>query len=267
MPRAAPPAPTKAMRGGRPLGGAGVDEPPPGPGAFLLEMLRSMPRLRDGVCVMDKPPARPFPDDVEAAFRFRAKKEMRATMQRMRSATPASARALRSEAIRARLLAMSIYDGATSIALFHPIEKKGEVDLGGVDRDARARGLRVAYPALHESPPSRTMSFRWIDLEDDPVHSALEDRGHGFLEPRDDAPVAAVDHLDVIIVPGLAFDPTGHRLGYGAGFYDMTLEGASRARTIGVAFDFQIVSEIPVTPGDVPVQTVVTDRRTFVRPK
>jgi 5-formyltetrahydrofolate cyclo-ligase len=216
---------------------------------------------------MEKPHARPFPDDVEAAFRLRAKKEMRAAMQRMRSATPASARAARSEAIRARLIAMSIYDGATSIALFHPIERKGEVDLRGVDLDARARGLRVAYPTLHESPPTRTMSFRWIDLDDDPLHGALEDRGHGFLEPREDLPVASVDHLDVVIVPGLAFDPTGHRLGYGAGFYDMTLEGATRARIVGVAFDFQIVSEIPVTPGDVPVQVVVTDRRTFVRPK
>lgn len=232
---------------------------------------------------MEKPLARPFPDDVEAAFRFRAKKEMRAAMQRMRSATPPSARAARSESIRARLLAMSIYDGATSIALFHPIEKKGEIDLRGVDRDARARGLRVAYPTLHvpdfdptklregEPPRPRTMSFRWIDLDDlaleGALEGALEDRGHGFLEPREDLPVAAIDHLDVVVVPGLAFDPTGHRLGYGAGFYDMTLEGATRARTLGVAFDFQIVSEIPITPGDVPVQVVVTDRRTFVRPK
>src|SRR5262249_15578165 len=159
---------------------------------------------------------------------------------------------------------------------FHPIERKGEVDLRGVDRDARARGLRVAYPTLHEpdfdptklaeghAPPPRTMSFRWIDLDEhhdarDTLEAKLEDRGHGFLEPREDLPVAALDHLDVVIVPGLAFDPTGHRLGYGAGFYDMTLEGASRARTVGVAFDFQIVSEIPVTPGDVPVQVVVTD--------
>jgi 5-formyltetrahydrofolate cyclo-ligase len=230
--------------------------------------------------VVEKPNARPFPDDVEAAYRLRAKKEMRATMQRMRSATPAAARAARSEAIRTRLLAMHVYDGATSIALFHPIERKGEVDLRGVDRDARARGLRVAYPTLHEPdfdpaklregepPPPRTMSFRWIDLDDGHTLEAhLEDRGHGFLEPREDLPVAAVDHLDVVLVPGLAFDPTGHRLGYGAGFYDMTLEGATRARTLGVAFDFQIVGEIPVTPGDVPVQVVVTDRRTFVRPK
>jgi 5-formyltetrahydrofolate cyclo-ligase len=228
---------------------------------------------------MEKPLARPFPDDVEAAFRLRAKKEMRAAMQRMRSATPASARAARSEAIRARLLSMSIYDGATSIALFHPIESKGEVDLRGVDRDARARGLRIAYPTIHESPfdpaklaegeapPPRTMSFRWIDLDGGDLHAAFEDRGRGFLEPQEDAPVAAIDHLDLVLVPGLAFDPSGYRLGYGAGFYDMTLEGASRARTIGVAFDFQIVSEIPVTPGDVPVQTVVTDVRTFHRAK
>lgn len=229
---------------------------------------------------------RPFPEDVEQAFRLRAKAEMRKTMQRMRASTPSGARAKRSEAIRARLAAMSIYDGATSIALFHPIEAKGEVDLRGVDHDARVRGLRVAYPVLHEPdfdphalrpgepPPPRTMSFRWVDLDHGSIDDALEDRGHGFHEPKEDAPFAPVDHLDVILVPGLAFDPTGHRLGYGAGFYDMTLEGTMSARreenrpparTIGVAFDFQLVAEIPVTPGDVPVRWVVTDLRTLVR--
>lgn len=219
--------------------------------------------------------ARPFPDDVEAVLRLRVKSEMRASLQRTRSALPGAARAARSEAIRSRLAATSIFHDATSIALFHPIERKGEVDLRGVDADARARGLRVAYPTLHEPdfdpgtlaegqlPPTRTMSFRWVDLDGGSLEGALEDRGRGFLEPREDAPFAPVDHLDVVLVPGLAFDPTGQRLGYGAGFYDMALEGATRARTIGVAFDFQIVSEIPVTPGDVPVQIVVTDLRTF----
>jgi len=225
---------------------------------------------------------RPFPDDVEATLRVRAKAELRASMLRTRKSVPAKALAARSEAIRARLAAMSIYD-ATSIALFFPIEKKGEVDLRGVDQDARARGLRVAYPTIHqpdfdptqlregELPPARTMSFRWIDLDGGALIDALEDRGRGFLEPREDAPIASVDHLDVIIVPGLAFDPTGHRIGYGAGFYDMTLaaarEGTNRVRTIGVAFDFQIVSEIPVTPGDIAVQTIVTDLRTLTPSK
>ena len=64
-------------------------------------------------------------------------------------------------------------------------------------------------------------------------------------------------------MPALAYDPAGFRIGYGAGHYDRTLPLCTRAKTVGVCFDFQLIAEVPVTPGDVPVSLVVTEARTL----
>ena len=69
-----------------------------------------------------------------------------------------------------------------------------------------------------------------------------------------------LDELDVIIVPGAAFDARGNRLGYGAGFYDKLLS-AFKKLTIAVAFEEQIVPKVPADPHDVPVQKIVTEKR------
>ena len=89
-----------------------------------------------------------------------------------------------------------------------------------------------------------------------------------FAEPGADDPLVGGDgldlaELDVIVVPALAIDPSGHRIGYGAGYYARALARtrASLTLSIGVAYDFQLVSEVPVTAGDVAVYLVVTDRR------
>ena len=82
------------------------------------------------------------------------------------------------------------------------------------------------------------------------------------MEPAADAPVATA--LDAIIVPAIAVDPTGHRIGYGAGYYDRTLPAfAPPAVSIAVAYDWQLVAEVPATEGDVRVAWVVTDIRSF----
>ncbi len=205
----------------------------------------------------------------------RAKAELRKSLQRVRAATPSAARLVRSEAIRARLSAEEIYADVKSIALFRSIDRKGEVSTSGLDADARARGLRVAYPVIDEVdfdprqlaegqlPPQPTMSFRWVDLApDETLESAFEERGRGFPEPISTR-LAERDVLDVIVVPGLGFDQRGHRLGFGAGYYDAYLAG-HQARKVGVCFDFQVLIEIPVAGHDVPVDLVVTDAQTLV---
>ena len=63
-------------------------------------------------------------------------------------------------------------------------------------------------------------------------------------------------------MPALGVAPSGHRIGYGAGYYDRTLPlHAPPAVTLAVAYDFQLLAEVPVTEGDVPVDFIVTDRR------
>jgi 5-formyltetrahydrofolate cyclo-ligase len=192
------------------------------------------------------------PDDF---IRLKVKAELRKRLRGVRKTTPAEACAVRSRAIVARLEAHEAVIAAKSIALFWPIEARHEVDLRPLDAALRARGVRIAYPAIDAD--TNLMTFRFVDEV-----SVLEEQGYGFLEPAPDAPVATA--LDAIIVPAIAVDPTGHRIGYGAGYYDRTLPVfAPPAVSIAVAYDWQLVAEVPATEGDVRVAWVVTDVRTF----
>ena len=192
------------------------------------------------------------PDDY---IRLKVKAELRKRLRGVRKSTPAEACAERSRTLVARLELHEAVVGAKTLALFWPIVSRHEVDLRPLDATLRARGVRIAYPAIDAD--TNVMTFRFVDDV-----SALEDKGYGFMEPSADAPIATA--LDAIIVPAIAVDPTGHRIGYGAGYYDRTLPSlAPPAVSIAVAYDWQLVAEVPATEGDVRVAWVVTDIRSF----
>lgn len=183
------------------------------------------------------------------------KAELRKRMRGLRSAVPASACAARSARIVERLTALKPVAQADAVALFWPIAERHEVDLRALDERLRARGARVAYPAVDLE--TRAMAFRFVDHPDQ-----MQEQGFGFREPGADAPQAARGELGAIVVPALAVDPAGHRIGYGAGYYDATLPAhAPPATSIAVAFDFQLIAEVPVTPGDIGLDWIVTDER------
>lgn len=84
----------------------------------------------------------------------------------------------------------------------------------------------------------------------------------GVREPPPDAPALPVDSLGAVVVPGLAFDPRGNRLGYGGGHFDRLLARLrDEVPVIGAAYDVQIVPELPAEAHDRPVHTVVTESR------
>ena len=190
------------------------------------------------------------PDDF---IRLKVKAELRKRLRGVRKTTPLEACELRSAALVARLEVHPAVMSARSIALFWPIVSKHEVDLRALDASLRARGVRIAYPAIDAD--TNAMTFRFVD-----AIAQLEEKGFGFSEPAHDAPEATA--LDVVIVPAIAVDPTGHRIGYGAGYYDRTLPRfAPPAVSIAVAFDWQLVAEVPAMPDDVRCASVVTDTR------
>ena len=192
------------------------------------------------------------PDDF---IRLKVKAELRKRLRGVRKTTPIEACEARSRAIVARLEAHEAIASAKSVALFWPIVARHEVDLRPLDATLRARGVRIAYPAIE--PDTGVMTLRFVDDA-----SALEEKGYGFAEPAIDAPEAK--ELDVVIVPAVAADPTGHRIGYGAGYYDRTLPGyAPPAVSIIVVYDWQLVAEVPATEHDVRCAWVVTDVRSF----
>ncbi len=119
-------------------------------------------------------------------------------------------------------------------------------------------GKRIAVPLCR--PASRELIACRIEGFDE-----LECGHYGIREPKAGLirPVPPGE-IDAVVVPAVAFDRQGHRLGYGGGYYDRFLPGAPRAARIGVAFARQIVAEIPADPHDVPMDRIVTEREIIV---
>jgi 5-formyltetrahydrofolate cyclo-ligase len=201
-----------------------------------------------------------IPSSAEDLLRRRVKQELRKRMRGLRKAMPASACQERSARIVERLEALEAIAKARSVALFWPMEERREVDLRDLDARLRRRGARVAYPAVMEGvggEEGRSLVFRFA-REGCP----MVDGPYGVSEPADTEPVAAPGDIDAMVVPSLVVDPRGHRIGYGAGYYDRALARyAPPAVTVAVAYDFQLLAEIPNTDGDVAVAWVVTDAR------
>jgi 5-formyltetrahydrofolate cyclo-ligase len=200
-----------------------------------------------------------IPSSAEDLLRHRVKSELRKRMRGVRRNLPPQAWTERSERLAERLGGVAAFSRARAVALFWPMEERREVDLRPVFRSLRGRGVRVAFPRA--VPETGNLQFAFVEDE-----GRMVDGFSGLREPSADAPVAAAGDLDVVVVPALAIDPRGHRIGYGSGYYDRALPAfVPPAVAIGVAFDFQLVAEVPNTEGDVPVGTIVTDVRVLER--
>jgi 5-formyltetrahydrofolate cyclo-ligase len=193
-----------------------------------------------------------FDPEAEAFLRRQAKAELRRQMRALRAAIPEKARAARSEKIVQRVISSPAFDRASAVGLFWPMLDKSEVDVRPLDAAAREKNKRVAYPFLRDEGDMALLVAE---------AGSLEERGNGFAEPPEDGEEVASAGL-VVIVPALAVDASGQRIGYGKGFYDRLLARiAPPAMTIAVAYDFQVVAEVPATAHDRRVDFVVTDVR------
>ncbi len=192
--------------------------------------------------------------EFDDAVRARVKRELRGRMRQLRRALPTSAIAARSRAIIDRVVLLDAWSKAHTIGLFMSLPD--EVQLGELIRIAREQGRRVALPVV---TGARALTFR--APFDGGVDRGLFTSSFGIAEPGEDSPEVALEDLDLVVVPALAIDPRGHRLGYGAGYYDSTLPRATKAERVGVAFEFQLIMEVPVNATDAPVDWIVTDTR------
>jgi 5-formyltetrahydrofolate cyclo-ligase len=187
----------------------------------------------------------------------RAKRQLRTRMAGLRRALPPDALAERNRRLCGALLSCDWFLEAPSVGLFWPMLAQNEVDLRSVDQQARKLGKRVYYPFMQDQGDAYTTGFRLVDDVGD-----LRPNRRGFSEPAEALPVAKRGDLELIVVPALAVSASGHRLGYGAGFYDATLpDFRPPARAISVAFDFQLMGELPVSELDVASDAVITDAR------
>jgi 5-formyltetrahydrofolate cyclo-ligase len=139
-----------------------------------------------------------------------------------------------------------------------------EVDLQAVLRASVQAGKRVALPRVEGSGTEMELP----SVTDFPA--GLERHAHGFLQPTADAPKITDLSSALLLIPGRAFDRSGHRLGRGGGYYDRFLADAEPGGvTVGVGYALQLRSHIPIDDLDRPVQIVITDSETCfcTRPK
>ena len=135
----------------------------------------------------------------------------------------------------------------TVIAFYWPLQN--EIDCRLLLSDLERRGMRIALPVV--ITPDSPLEFRAFSTGD-----ALERGVFNTKHPLPDAPKLVPD---IMIIPALAFDATGHRLGYGGGFYDRTIALYDNARAIGFAFSGQIIDYVPRTDHDRILEAIITD--------
>ena len=196
-----------------------------------------------------------LPAGEHAALATRVRERLRARMNATRRALPKPALAARSQLITERLLALPWLREARSVASFWPLLERGEVDLRALDAQLESRGVARFYPFMTPTERGFTTGFRRISSA-----AELVRRQQTFCEPPPEAEAATAGAVDLVLVPALAVTPSGHRLGFGSGFYDVTLpEFCPPARSLCVAFSFQVVPELPCEPHDVACDAVLTD--------
>jgi 5-formyltetrahydrofolate cyclo-ligase len=171
-----------------------------------------------------------------------------------RDALPRAARAAASEAIAAAIAALPSFASARTILVTLPF--RSEWDSRLVVARALAQGKTVASPRVD-------LAARMLSLHR--IADLARDVAPGYRhipEPLSHCPVVAGADVDWVLVPGVAFDAAGRRLGYGGGYYDRLLPLLpSRASRIAGAFEAQIVAAVPFGPHDLTVDAIVTERR------
>jgi 5-formyltetrahydrofolate cyclo-ligase len=176
------------------------------------------------------------------------RKQIRAALQK----NPPAARAVASGQVRAQLKEQAVWKNAESVLFFAPLPD--EVDVWPLLEEALTTGKTAALPRF-DPQGQNYVTCRVHDLRREIVAGQF-----GIREPGNGCGEIAPHSLDLILVPGVAFDLAGHRLGRGRGFYDRLLADA-RGIKCGMAFDEQIVEAIPVEPLDVRMDFILTPTR------
>lgn len=206
-----------------------------------------------------------------AAEKQRLREQVRAARAALDAMRPGDA-AARSARLCEHLLHAPFFYAARLIMAFDPM-LPGEPDIRPVLQRALELGKRLCIPRIEWATKTMTpvlVTNLESDLVPIPVSSRPNPRsaagsGGGLRHPREGLPAAPLAELDAVLVPGLAFDSAGNRLGRGQGFYDRFLAHedllSGGATTCGIAFASAILPHVPHTPLDFPVDAVATEER------
>lgn len=173
------------------------------------------------------------------------KQELRRTIRERKRAMTEEEIVERSNALAEKFYNSPAYQAASTIYGYLPYNQ--EVRTVPMLQRALDDGKRVAVPKVYGD------EMRFIYLED----LTQVSKGYaGIPEPIADAPVAE-DKQALVLMPGLAFDPQGHRIGYGGGFYDKFLAKEPHHPTLALCYEFQMQAHLDTEEFDIPVDTVL----------
>ena len=177
---------------------------------------------------------------------MQTKEEIRRDMLALRRRMPSAVLAERSGLICGRVMRMELFKRAEGILTYVPLP--GEVSTLPLIRGTWQAGKTVAVPRVTEEG----LVFSAIRSLDE-----LEEGAFHVMEPRESAPADFAGFP--VILPGLAFDGRGNRIGYGRGYYDRYLAARPGHPLVALSFDFAVLQEVPSTSEDVRADLIVTE--------
>ena len=154
----------------------------------------------------------------------------------------------KSKLIAANLFKLKIFRDSDHIAIYHPVHN--EVETIQIQEEALKLGKIVYYPRV----AGNLITFHRISNITQLIPGA-----YSIPEPPFSAKVVPLNSIDLFIIPGVCFDVTGNRIGFGKGYYDRTLKFTDNNKKIGLAYSFQVVSRIRTDMYDLPVGYIVSE--------
>lgn len=187
------------------------------------------------------------------------KRNLRRRLLHQRRALSAQIWRDRSQHLCQRLQTLPQFQAAQTILAY--MSTRQEPDLSPLWRanPEKCWGFPRCLSQASENPGLEHRALRWHRWR---TGEALVAGAYGILEPSPDAPAIALANADLILVPAVGCDRRGHRLGYGGGYYDRTLAQPS-PYTLGIVFDFALLSHLPTAPWDQPLNGICTESQTL----
>ncbi|WP_252236928.1 5-formyltetrahydrofolate cyclo-ligase [Clostridium sp. CH2] len=179
------------------------------------------------------------------------KKKLRREILKLRKEIDSEEKKNFDNIIHNKFLKSKFYSQCKNIFVY--ISYDSEIDTKTLIRRALKDGKNIYVPRTNYETKLME-AIRIVSLEN------LTEDEHGILEPKENELATNLDNIDLIIMPGVAFDKNGGRMGYGGGFYDRYLNKCKKdIHKISLAYDFQVVGCIPMDKHDIRIDYIITN--------
>ena len=181
------------------------------------------------------------------------KAEIRRQMRSMRRALSGEEQKRAADGVYAQIMRMESYRSARTVMAYAAV--RGELSLERVMEDIRASGRRLALPRCGESGEMDACLVT--------ERRQLRQGAYGIWEPDESCLLVPPEEIDLMLIPGTAFDRAGGRIGQGGGYYDRYII-KTRAVRVGICHGFALMNHIPTENHDVRMDAVVTPEETLI---